>query len=156
MTRPASLRGNRNGVEALPPLQLIRSEEAVMNHALSRRRFLAVAGSAAAGIAIGASPANASLVSRGSHRIGLIGSGAMGGGLGVAWARAGHEILFSSRNPDELADLVASAGSRARAGYPQDAASFGDVVLIAVPYGALPQVGRDYTHLMQGKVVIDC
>lgn len=80
----------------------------------------------------------------------------MGGGLGRLWARAGHEILFSSRHPEELASLVADAGPNARAGYPQEAAEFGEVILIAVPYGALPQIGQDHGGLMQGKVVIDC
>jgi predicted dinucleotide-binding enzyme len=89
-------------------------------------------------------------------KIGIIGSGQQGGSIGLNWARAGHEVLFSSRNPDTLKDLVASAGARARAGLPQDAAAFGDVILIAVPYGALPQVGKDYAPLMKGKVVIDC
>ena len=89
-------------------------------------------------------------------KIGIIGSGQQGGSIGLNWARAGHEVLFSSRNPDTLRDLVASAGPKARAGLPQEAATFGDVVLIAVPYGALPQVGKDYAPLMTGKVVIDC
>jgi hypothetical protein len=88
-------------------------------------------------------------------KIGIIGSGQQGGALGLLWAKAGHEILFSSRHPEELADLVASAGPGARAGQPADAARFGDVILIAVPYGALPQVGRDYAALMAGKIVID-
>src|SRR5262249_19199907 len=57
---------------------------------------------------------------------------------------------------ENLKDLVASAGPKAKAGLPQDAATFGDVILIAVPYGALPQVGKDYAPLMKGKVVIDC
>lgn len=88
-------------------------------------------------------------------KIGIIGSGQQGGALGLLWAKAGHEILFSSRHPEELTDLVASAGPKARAGTPAEAARFGDVILIAVPYGALPQVGRDYAPLMAGKVVID-
>ena len=90
-----------------------------------------------------------------SLRIGIIGSGQMGGAVGLKWAEAGHQIFFSSRNPDQLAELVAQAGPNAQAGLPDEAASFGEVVLIAVPYGALPQVGRDYVSLMQGKVVID-
>ena len=57
--------------------------------------------------------------------------------------------------PEPLKDLVAQAGPKARAGTPAEAATFGDVVLIAVPYGALPQVGKDYAHLMKGKIVID-
>ncbi|HUU32495.1 MAG TPA: NAD(P)-binding domain-containing protein [Vicinamibacterales bacterium] len=88
-------------------------------------------------------------------KIGFIGSGRQGGALGLLWAKAGHEIFFSSRHPETLKDLVAQAGPRARAGLPEDAARFGDVVVIAVPYGVLPQVGRDYAPLMKGKVVID-
>jgi len=75
--------------------------------------------------------------------------------LGLQFAKAGHEVMFSSRNPDSLKDLVARAGAKARAGLPADAAKFGDVIVIAVPYGALPQVGKDYGPLMKGKVVIE-
>ena len=89
-------------------------------------------------------------------RIGIIGSGNIGGAVGLRWAEAGHEILFSSRNPDQLGDLIEQGGAKTRAGFPQEAAEFGDVVLIAVPYAATPQVGRDYSPLMQGKIVIDC
>ncbi len=89
-------------------------------------------------------------------RIGIIGSGNIGGAVGLKWAEAGHEILFSSRHPEELTELVEQAGPRTRAGLPAEAAAFGEVVLIAVPYAALPQVGRDYAPLMRGKVVIDC
>ena len=49
-------------------------------------------------------------------RCGGIGSGQMGGAVGLRWAEAGHKILFSSRNPDELTGLVREAGPRARAG----------------------------------------
>src|SRR3954453_19039859 len=43
-------------------------------------------------------------------KIGVIGSGNIGGTLGVLWAKAGHQVLFSSRHPDELVDLVKRAG----------------------------------------------
>ena len=76
--------------------------------------------------------------------------------MGLRWAEAGHEILFSSRNPDQLTELVAQGGPNCRAGYPQEAAEFGEVILVAVPYAATPQIGRDYGDFMQGKVVIDC
>jgi predicted dinucleotide-binding enzyme len=124
---------------------------------VSRRQFLLTGAAAASAVLVSPSCAwsTAGSPSR-AMRIGIIGSGAMGGGLGRAWAAAGHEILFSSRNPEELAELVASVGPLARAGLPQEAATFGEVVLIAVPYGALPQVGRDHAHLMRDKVVIDC
>ena len=88
-------------------------------------------------------------------RIGIIGSGAMGGPMGLLWAEAGHEILYSSRNPDQLMELVRDAAPRASAGYADAAAFFGEVILLAVPPSAIPQIGEDYGHLMQGKVVID-
>lgn len=126
----------------------------------SRRDFLRAAGATAAGLALASRPmpeeAAAVAAPRGAMRIGIIGSGAMGGAVGIQWARAGHEILFSSRNPTDLVELVGEAGPRARAGYPEEAARFGEVVFIAVPYGALPQVGRDYAAMMRGKIVIDC
>jgi hypothetical protein len=122
----------------------------------SRRQFLETIGAAAVA-ALGARTLGAQR--GGSDRpvkIGIIGSGAEGGAVGLQWAKAGHQIMFSSRHPEELKDLVARAGANARAGLPQEAAQFGDVVLIAVPYGAMPQVGHDYAPLLKGKVVIDC
>ena len=126
---------------------------------VTRRGFLQSAGFAAAGLAIARLPALSEVTAAhrsGSLRIGIIGSGRMGGAVGLKWAEAGHEIFFSSRNPDQLTELVAQAGPKAQAGLPGAAAPFGEVVLIAVPYGALPQVGRDYAPQMQGKIVIDC
>jgi predicted dinucleotide-binding enzyme len=116
---------------------------------------LLVAGSA---IAIAPFTSLTSVVAQGEDplRIGIIGSGNIGGSIGLRWAEAGHSILFSSRNPDQLGDLVNQAGNNARAGYPAEAAAFGEVVLIAVPYGATPQVGRDFSSAMQNKIVIDC
>jgi predicted dinucleotide-binding enzyme len=126
----------------------------------TRRHFLQAAGAAAAGSALLPSflraAARGLVPPRGAMRIGTIGAGNIGGAVGLKWAEAGHELFFSSRNPDDLADLVARAGPRARAGDPAEAAEFGDVVLVAVPYGAMPQVGRDYAPLMESKVVIDC
>ena len=90
-----------------------------------------------------------------SLKIGIIGSGKMGGSLGAFWAKAGHQILFSSRHPEELKDLVARVGPRSRAGTPQQAVAFGDVIFVAVPYAALPQIGRDLAAKLAGKVVID-
>ncbi len=122
---------------------------------LSRRTFLTSAAAASAAMLL-AHPVSASFANPRATRIGIIGSGQMGGGLGRLWARAGHEVFFSSRNPAELADLVASVGPLARAGLPAEAAAFGEVVLIAVPYGALPDVGREHSAALAGKVVIDC
>ena len=118
---------------------------------ISRRGFLTAGGA----LVLAPSCLRAQTRTEKPLKIGIIGSGRQGGAIGRLWAAAGHQILFSSRNPDSLKTLVAEAGANALAGTPAQAATFGDVVLIAVPYGALPQVGRDYAHLMKGKVVID-
>jgi hypothetical protein len=88
-------------------------------------------------------------------KIGIIGAGRIGGTLGELWVKAGHQVLLSSRHPEQLKDLAARLGPLARAGTPGEAAAFGDVILVSVPYGALPEVGRDHAAAMRGKVVLD-
>ena len=88
-------------------------------------------------------------------KIGTIGSGNVGGTLGRIWAKAGHEVMFSSLNLEQDKKLAASIGPNARAGTPQAAAAFGEVVLVSVPYKALPDVGKEVGSLLKGKIVID-
>ncbi len=88
-------------------------------------------------------------------KIGIIGAGHIGGTLAALWVQAGHEVLLSSRHPDELKPLADSLGPKARVGTPREAAVFGDVVLVSVPYGALPQLGRDLKAELAGKIVLD-
>jgi hypothetical protein len=88
-------------------------------------------------------------------RIGIIGTGRIGGALATHWARAGHELVISSRHPEQLRPLAERLGPRVRVGTPAEAAAFGEVVLIAVPYGALPQVGREHAAALRGKVVLE-
>src|SRR5271169_4055112 len=88
-------------------------------------------------------------------KIGIIGAGHIGGTLARLWVAAGHEVLISSRHPEELRPLAQSLGPKARVGTPREAALFGDVVLVSVPYGALPQVGRDLKTELAGKIVLD-
>jgi len=90
-----------------------------------------------------------------SMKIGVIGSGRIGGTLGALWVKAGHEVLFSSRHPAELEELVERLGPKARAGMPREAAVFGEVVLISIPYHAVPQIGRDLARELAGKVVLE-
>jgi 8-hydroxy-5-deazaflavin:NADPH oxidoreductase len=90
-----------------------------------------------------------------SIKIGIIGSGNLGGMLGTLWVKSGHPVLFSSRHPEELKKLVDSLGPLARAGTVREALAFGDVVLIAVPYGAYPQISKDYAQEFKDKIVID-
>ena len=88
-------------------------------------------------------------------RIGIVGTGRIGGALATHWTRAGHDVLMSSRHPEELRDLASSLGPRARTGTPKEAAAFGEVVLVSVPYSAMPGIGRDNAAALKGKVVID-
>jgi len=88
-------------------------------------------------------------------KIGIIGAGHIGGTIGELWAKAGHPVFFSSRHPEELKDLVARLGPLAQAGTVDEAIGFGEVVFIAVPYGALPQIGKEYGKSLAGKIVLD-
>ncbi len=88
-------------------------------------------------------------------KIGIVGSGRVGGGLGSVWVKAGHEVMFSSRHIENDRALAAKLGANAHAGTPREAAAFGEVVMISVPYAALPQVGKDLQALIEGKIVID-
>lgn len=88
-------------------------------------------------------------------RIGVVGSGRIGSAVGARWVKAGHEVMFASRHPEQLKPLTDRLGPRARAGTVAEAVAFGDVVLMAVPYGALPDIGREHGKAMAGKVVLD-
>jgi predicted dinucleotide-binding enzyme len=91
----------------------------------------------------------------GKLKIGTIGAGNIGGTVGSLWVKAGHEVMFSSLDLEQTKKLAASLGPLAHAGTSAEAASFGEVVLISVPYGAIPQIGRDYGKLLAGKVVLE-
>jgi predicted dinucleotide-binding enzyme len=88
-------------------------------------------------------------------KIGIVGTGKIGGALATHWAKAGHELVISSRHPEELQDLAKSLGPKVRVGTAREAAQFGDVVLLSVPYKATPEVGRDLASVWNGKVVLD-
>lgn len=116
------------------------------------RRKLLLAGGAA-GLAAALIPRHAAGADK--IPIGVVGSGHIGGTVGSLWVEAGHPVLFSSRHPEELGDLVRRLGPLARAGTVAQAIAFGDALLIAVPYKALPELGRDYTAALRGKIVLD-
>jgi len=116
--------------------------------AIQRRHLLASALGAAAfaplvAVAQGAKP-----------KIATIGAGREGGALGSLFAKDGFQVMFSSRNPDQLKDLVASAGANAKAGTVADAVAFGDVVLLVVPYTAVEQIGKDYGKDLAAKPLL--
>ena len=115
-----------------------------------RRRLLIVAGAAVAAAALPFSARAAEKL-----KIGIIGSGNVGSALGAVWVKAGHDVMFSSRHLEHDQSLAARLGDGARAGTPREAAAFGDVLIVSVPYGSLPDVGKDVADLIKGKVVID-
>jgi len=119
---------------------------------VDRRALLGAGGVVMLGAILQPAPARA----QGSpSRIGVIGSGNIGGTVGGLWVKRGHPVLFSSRHPEELKAMVAKLGSLAQAGSVEQAVAFGEVLFIAVPYGAIPQIGRDYSAAMKGKVMLD-
>jgi predicted dinucleotide-binding enzyme len=95
---------------------------------------------AASAMVLAASPR---ALAQAKRPIGIIGAGNIGGAVGALWVKSGHPVMFSSRNPDELKDMVAELGPLAHAG------------TVAVPYAALPQIGSDYRAALKGKVILD-
>jgi 8-hydroxy-5-deazaflavin:NADPH oxidoreductase len=88
-------------------------------------------------------------------KIGIIGAGNMGAGLGKLWAKAGHEVVFSySRDENKLIELATAAGATAKAGTIQDAAAQ-DIILLAVWLPVLEEVIHAAGSL-DGKIVITC
>jgi hypothetical protein len=102
-----------------------------------------------------AATASTAVIAAQPVRIGIIGTGKIGAALAELWVRSGHEIMISSRHPETLTPLAAKLGPKARVGTPAEAAAFGTVIMLAVPYSATPQVGRDYQKQLAGKVVLD-
>jgi predicted dinucleotide-binding enzyme len=90
-----------------------------------------------------------------TRKIGIVGSGNIGGTLGILLAKAGYEILYSSRHPDTLKDLVKIAGPKACAGTVAEAIAFGEVIVLSVPFKALPELDAETKKALKGKIVID-
>jgi 8-hydroxy-5-deazaflavin:NADPH oxidoreductase len=89
-------------------------------------------------------------------KIGILGSGNMGGGLGKLWAKAGHQVIFAySRDESKLQQLATSAGGNAKAGTPLEAVSQSDVILISV---WMPDLAAAVSAAgsLDGKIVITC
>ena len=92
-----------------------------------------------------------------ARTVAIIGTGGVGAALGPRWSAAGHDIVYGSRTPgsEHVRTLVAETGGTARAATPAEAAAASEIVVLAIPYGAvaelLPSLGD-----LQGKIVIDC
>lgn len=121
---------------------------------MKRRAFLlAIAVLAAAALPVDSALAQTSM------KIGVIGSGRIGSTIGGLWVKAGHEVMFSDRDPEQvkraIEGLGPAVGPKARAGSVPEAAAFGDVILIAVPYAALPAIQQQVGAQLRNKVVVD-
>lgn len=121
----------------------------------SRRGLLKLAGMTAALSVIPLAARIAMPAESHSLKIGIIGSGRVGSALGGVWAKAGNEVMFSSRSLENDQKLAAEVGAHARAGSPQEAARFGQVLLFAVPYSAFPELIKSMGSSLKGKLVIN-
>jgi predicted dinucleotide-binding enzyme len=92
-------------------------------------------------------------------KIGVIGSGRIGSTIGGLWVKAGHDVMFSDRDPEQVKRAIDGLGPdlkpKARSGSVQEAVAFGEAILIAVPYMALPAIQQQVGEQLKGKVVID-
>ena len=130
------------------------AEDRFVDH--DRRHFLLMAGSSVALLRFAALPVAALAQPAGVTplKVGMVGSGKEGGALGTAFVKAGHQVMFSSRHPDQLKDLVDGLGPLAKAGTVEQAIAFGDVVAIVVPYTAMEQIGKDYGAALAKKALV--
>ncbi|MBH1937676.1 NADPH-dependent F420 reductase [Streptomyces sp. AV19] len=88
-------------------------------------------------------------------RVGIIGAGRLGTALARHFTRAGHEVMLAnSRGPETLTSLVGELGDRATAGTPQEAADFGDVVVLAVQWSQ-KESAAGLVSSWEGRVVLD-
>src|SRR5690606_1906834 len=127
-----------------------------VNHAdgtlhTSRRKMLQAATALALALPLARAGIGAQAASA-KPKIGIIGSGNVGSNLGRVWARAGYPVMFSSLDIAADRRLAASVGANASAGTPQQAAAFGEVLLLAAPYGAQQSLGRDLGTALRDKV----
>lgn len=90
-----------------------------------------------------------------SQTIAMIGAGSMGQALGNLWAAAGYKVIFATRHPDELDDVVAAAGHGAEAASVGEAVARADIICLAVPYSAEPSIAREHGDKMEGKILVN-
>jgi predicted dinucleotide-binding enzyme len=137
---------------------------------LDRRQFIAaLAATSAAGLAAPALAQTAPIPARPyvhvpiphpiprtsqPMKIGVIGSGNVGGTLGEVWWKAGHQLMFSDRDPAQAA-AQAERMAGAKTGSAEEVIAWADVVFMGIPFGAWPAITRQYGQALRGKVVFE-
>jgi len=106
-------------------------------------------------LAVSIAAAFPALAQKKQMKIGVVGSGRIGSTIGGLWAKAGHEVMFSDRDPEQAKRAAEAAGGKARTGSVEQAVAFGEAILIAVPYKALPDLQQQIGGQLKGKVVVD-
>ena len=128
------------------------------NHRIEngRRKFLLTVAGGIGGLAAGSLSERVLAQPTGGPplNISTIGAGKEGGALGALFVKAGHRVMFSSRQPDTLKGLVDELGPLAHVGTVAEAVKFGDVVLVVVPYTAMEQIGKDYGNALAKKALV--
>lgn len=89
-------------------------------------------------------------------KIGIIGAGDVGATLGKSWARKGHQIMFGVRNTQspKVSNLLKSSNANLKVGSVSEAASFSDVIILAIPWSAVNQI-IGIAGDLAGKLLVD-
>jgi predicted dinucleotide-binding enzyme len=87
-------------------------------------------------------------------KIGIVGSGNVGGNLGEVFTRAGHSVMFSDRDP-AAAKARAERAPGSRTGTVEEAIAYGEIVVLAVPLVVFPDLAKEQLARLKGKIVID-
>jgi predicted dinucleotide-binding enzyme len=130
-----------------------------INPRFTRRQVLQVTAGAVAFAALASNPLAALAQTAASGqplKIATIGAGREGKSLGTLFVKAGHDVMFSSRHPEELKEFVAGLGAKAQAGTVADAVAFGDVILLIVPFTAIADIAKEHgAALAKKQLVVD-
>ena len=91
-------------------------------------------------------------------RIAVIGTGHVGGALGTGWARAKHEVTFGARDPQskDVEQLILQSAGKAKAAPVAEAIAESEVVVLAIPWNAVPDGLKAIAPALSGKILIDC
>ena len=123
----------------------------MQNSGSSRRHIIRIAGAVSLVTAFSKMGFAASAA---KPKVAMIGAGRMGTGIGTNLVKAGYQVMFSSRKPEELKDLVAGLGANAQAGTVEQAAAFGDIAVLVVPYSAMPGIAKQIGPVLARKSLV--